>query len=78
MTVRGVSSSTEAWRARVSPPTTTPVAPSGIHVVCGLAMGIRSCTRIPTWTRAGGRQRGTGRPDVRGHAGRNQNSRRKS
>ena len=61
-----------------SPPTTMPVAPAGIQVVCGLAIGIRSCTRIPTWTRDGGASEAraaSGRPRS---AGRNQNSRRKS
>ena len=42
MTVRGMSSSTDTCRALASPPTTTPDAPAGIQVVCGLAMGIRS------------------------------------
>jgi hydroxycarboxylate dehydrogenase B len=77
MTVRGVSSSIETCRALGFPPTTTPVAPAGIHVVWGLAMGIRSWTRMPRWTRVGARQRGTGAIAPRSE-GRNQKSRRKS
>ena len=69
MTVRGVSSSTETWLVLGSPPTTTPAAPAGIQVVCGLAMGIRSCTRMPTWMRLGARQRGMAAETPRSPAG---------